>query len=136
MTAIEWDYFVPWEPGVLRAFNKLQRQVGDQMGFEPQQAALRALMDGTGTVVDFLAGTSERNYLQRARDERLAAFAVPAGWLLEAYETLRPTRRMVLDKPMKQLETIEPGTAVYCAVSAAEEDQGDPTWWYFYGRSE
>jgi hypothetical protein len=135
MGAVTWDHFTPWQQEILLAFHELQRSVGNEKGLDPAQAALQALTGGTSSVLDLVGGISPKGYHERTPGESLMAFAAPEAWLIDAYGTTRPTRKMVMEMAMKQRTQVAPGTAIYFAVWAGDEAQGDPTWWYFYGTS-
>jgi hypothetical protein len=135
MGASGWSYFTEWQrdPGV--ALDTLRRQEAAEIGAEDDiQALLESGESGTHTILDIL-GVSALDYEKRDPDEMFQAYPAPDVWLMEAYGTLRPTRKMVEEKGFDPAEQIERWTAVYFAVWDSEAAEGDPQWWYFNGCS-
>jgi hypothetical protein len=136
MGASGWSYFTPWQKDVGAALRVLQRKERVQMGAEDEMAALlEAGEDGTHSILDIIGGISEKSYEERDGGEIALAFAVPQGWLMEAYGTTRPTRKMVEERGFDPAEQLERWTAVYFAVWDDEAATGEPQWWYFDGCS-
>jgi hypothetical protein len=86
--------------------------------------------DGTHSILDISRGTSKE-------PDFGTAFLAPDEWLLAAYGTTRPTRKVVEAHGFEPAENLDRWSAVYFAVWDVEGDEatGNPRWWYFEGCS-
>lgn len=115
MGAEPWEYFVPYEPDIRTALDKLRKRefaAGRFRGSDANPATIEEAVenmeaDGTGSILDISQVTDSPDYC--------AVTPLPRETLLELYGTEQPTREMIEDN-MDFYEQIERGQGIYIIV--------------------
>jgi hypothetical protein len=131
MGAEPWDYFVPFEPDVRVALERLRRQVfrsGDYRGSELEPSSIAEAMenmdaDGTASILDIDHVSDEPEFCAVCplADDRLQEF----------FGTTQPTRAMIEEALMELYEDIERGQGIYIIAY----ENGSPSEIFFGGYS-
>jgi hypothetical protein len=130
MGAEPWEYFVPYEPSVKAALEKLREQVfksGRYRGSEmkpptPQAAVENMEADGTASILDIVQVSNSPDFS--------SVCPLPPAQLQALFGTAQPTREMIKDN-MDFYEDIERGQGVYIVVYK----HGRPHEYFFGGYS-
>jgi hypothetical protein len=130
MGAEPWDYFVPYEPNIEAALQKLRERefrAGRYRGSEENPATIEEAMenmdaDGTGSILDMTHIADEPDFF--------AVSPLPPEELVRLFGTDKPTREMI-EEQMDFYEDIDRGQGVYII---AYQD-GKPSEIFFGGYS-
>lgn len=130
MGAEAWDYFVPYEPDIRAALEKLRQRefrAGRYRGSEDNPATIEEAIenmdaDGTGSILDMMAVGETPDYFTVA--------PMPPEAQRQLFGTDKPTRQMI-ERNHDFYEDIERGQGVY--IIAYKE--GKPSEIFFAGYS-
>lgn len=130
MGAEPWDYFVPYEPNIQAALDKLRERefrAGRYRGSDEQPATIDEAMEnsgasGTGSILDISRVADRPDYF--------AVAPLSREELLELFGTEQPTRE-VIEGNLSFFQDIERGQGIYIV---AYQD-GKPTELFFAGYS-
>jgi hypothetical protein len=130
MGAEPWSYFVPFEPDVEAALEKLRKRVfdaGDFRGSEmkpatPDDAFTNMGVEGTASILDILMVTDE--------PEMCSVCPLPGAQLTSLFGTAQPTHEMI-EANMDFYEDIERGQGIYIVVYKDD----NPDEYFFAGYS-
>lgn len=130
MGAEPWDYFVPYEPNIQSALDKLRQRefrAGRYRGAELspssiEEAIENADADGTGSILDITTVADEPDFC--------TVCPLPDDALEDLFGTTQPTRQMI-EENLDFYEEIERGQGVYII---AHKD-GKPSEIFFGGYS-